>query len=115
VGPGTYLDDLLTIAGGKNVVDPASPPWPSMDRETLVGLAPQVIIQLLPGESTQVRAEGMAHLTSLVDLPAVRNHRIIQLSGSDVLLPGYHVGDLAEQFEHALHPAVNATQPATAP
>lgn len=104
VGPHTYLDDLLTIAGGKNVVDPSSPPWPSMDRETLLALAPQVIIQLLPGESTQVRAEGMADLTSLANLPAVRNHRIIQFSGNDVLLPGCHVGDLAEQFAKALHP-----------
>ena len=78
-------------------------------------LSPEVIFQLLPGESTQVCTAAMHDWQSLPDLPAVKNQRIIQLTGSDVLLPGYHVGDLAERFEQALHPTVDATQPATAP
>jgi iron complex transport system substrate-binding protein len=114
-GPRTFLDDLLTIAGGKNVVESSSPSWPSIDRETLMTLSPQVIIQLLPGASAQVRDEAMRLWQPLTYLPAVRNHRIIQLTDSTVLLPGYHVGDLAGQMEEALHPADRATQPATAP
>ncbi len=102
-GPRTFLDDLLTIAGGRNVIDSSSPPWPAVDRETLITLAPQVIIQLLPDASAQIRDEAMRNWNTLPYLPAVRNHRIIQLTGSDVLLPGYHVGNLAQQFEQALH------------
>ena len=114
-GPRTFLDDLLNVAGGKNVVDATSPSWPSIDRETLVTLSPQVIIQLLPGESTQVCQEAMRNWQSLTNLPAVRNHRIMQLTGTDVLVPGYHVGELAEKFEAALHPTADGTQPVTIP
>jgi iron complex transport system substrate-binding protein len=114
-GPGTYLDDLLTIAGGQNVMGKDAPAWPAIDRETLMTLSPDVIIQLLPGASTQVQAEAMHGWDGVPNLPAVKNGRIIQLTGSDVLLPGYHVGKLAAQFEEALHPDSAATQPAKTP
>jgi iron complex transport system substrate-binding protein len=114
-GPGNYLDDLLTVAGGRNVLDPASPAWPTLDRETILRLAPQVIVQLLPGASSQVQAQAMQDWNALPDVPAVRDHRIVQLTGPEVLMPGYHVGDLAEQFAAALHPEISATQPAVQP
>jgi iron complex transport system substrate-binding protein len=114
-GPRTYLDDLLIIAGGKNVLGPASPSWPAIDRETLLTLSPQVIVQLLPYASAQLLQEAANAWRSQTYLPAVRNHRIIQITDGTALVPGYHVGDLAEQFEQALHPAGNATQPATMP
>jgi len=109
-GPRTFLDDLLTIAGGKNVIDSASPSWPSVDRETLITLSPEVIFQLLPGASTQVQAEAMRYWEPLTYLPAVQKHRIIQLTDSTVLLPGYHLGDLAERFERVLHPTGQGQQ-----
>jgi iron complex transport system substrate-binding protein len=114
-GPRTFLDDLLTIAGGKNVIGPSSCSWPAIDRETLLNLSPEVILQLLPDASTQMRQEAADAWRSQEYLPAVRNHRIIQFTDGTALLPGYHVGDLAEQFERALHPTDDATQPATTP
>jgi cobalamin transport system substrate-binding protein len=114
-GPGTFLDDLLTIAGGRNVMGKDSPSWPAIDRETLVRLSPEVIIQLLPGASTQVQAEAMHGWDGVANVPAVKNGRVIQLTGSDVLLPGSHVGYLAAQFEKMLHPDSDASQPVKKP
>jgi iron complex transport system substrate-binding protein len=114
-GPGSYLDDLLIVAGGRNVLDSASPGWPTLDRETILRLDPPVVLQLLPGASSQVQAQAMQDWNALPDVPAVRDHRIVQLTAAEALMPGYHVGDLAEQFAAALHPEISSTQPAVEP
>ncbi len=103
-GSDTYLDDLLEIAGGKNVIDRSYPSWPMLDSEMLVSLRPAAIIQLLPGSSKQVQEQAMQNWNALPQLPAVRDGRIIQLTGDDALEPGSHVGELAAQFADALHP-----------
>jgi iron complex transport system substrate-binding protein len=111
-GAGSYLDDLLTVAGGQNVLASTMPAWPTLDRETIVRLAPRVILQLLPAASSQVRAQAMQDWSTLADVPAVRDHRIVQLTAPEALMPGYHIGDLAEQFAAALHPEISTTQSA---
>src|SRR5207244_11892714 len=75
-GPGTYLDDLLKIAGGKNVAAALNNPYPSVDREQLLTLKPEVIIQLLPGASPQVVEKSRQFWQMVGDLPAVANGRV---------------------------------------
>src|SRR5207248_5750595 len=110
-GPGTYLDDLLTLAGGKNAAAPFPKRYVSLDPETLAALAPQVVIQLLPGASPQVEAQARRTWDGIPDLPAVRNRRVVILKQAYAELPGYEVGELAECFAEALHP--NSTQSPT--
>jgi iron complex transport system substrate-binding protein len=108
-GPGTYLDDLLTAAGGKNAVPADAPPWPTLDRERLASLAPQVIIQLLPGAKDRQVDSARQMWATFTDLPAVRDHRVVIITDWYAELPGYEVGDLAEKFAAALHPSIPAT------
>ena len=48
VGPNTFLDELLTIAGGTNAAATLDKRYATVDREMLIALAPDVIIQLIP-------------------------------------------------------------------
>ena len=61
-GPDTFLDDLLTIAGGENVLAGNRNRYPRIDREMLVSLAPDVIIQLQPGRIAAAAGAGEASL-----------------------------------------------------
>jgi iron complex transport system substrate-binding protein len=108
-GPNTFLDELLTIAGGQNVAANLGKRYASLDQETLVAMAPDVVIQLLPdGDKTpQVMAQAAQFWTSLPNLPAVKNHRVYTVTDWYGLLPGVHVGDLAVKFAHLLHPEIN--------
>lgn len=108
-GPDTFLDELLTIAGGQNVAAGLGKRYASLDRETLVSMSPDVVIQLLPdGDKTpQVMAQAAQFWTSLSDLPAVKNHRVYTVTDWYALEPSVHVGDLAAQFAHLLHPQAN--------
>lgn len=44
VGAGTFMNDLLTTAGGDNVAADLGAEWPQMSQETLVMKAPSVVI-----------------------------------------------------------------------
>jgi len=111
-GPGTYLDDLITISGGHNVASSLNNPYPSADRETLVALKPQVIIQLLPGGSAQLAEKSRQFWLSIPEIPAVRYGRVYVLTDADALLPGFNVGRLADEFNRLIHLQVPAgTQP----
>jgi iron complex transport system substrate-binding protein len=104
VGPGTFLDDLLTICGGKNVLADATMPYPTLDREKLLALNPDVVLQLLPGASPQIQAQARDFWSSVPSLAAVRAGRVHILTEPYLLLPGYSVARVAEQFAKLLHP-----------
>jgi iron complex transport system substrate-binding protein len=108
-GPGTYLDDLLTAAGGKNVV--TAPGYSTLDHEKLAGLAPEAIIQLLPSADSRSISAAQQMWANLPDIPAVRNGRVTMITESYAELPGFEVGSLASKFAKALHPERAASSP----
>lgn len=52
IGRGTFLDELLQIAGGDNALD--VPGYPTLDDEQVASLQPDALVLLLPGASAQV-------------------------------------------------------------
>lgn len=102
-GPGTFLDDLLRVAGGRNVAASLHRPWPEVDREMLASLRPAAIIQLMPDATPQELAQAAAVWRSMPQLPAVAGGQVHVVTQWYALLPGWHVPDLAEQFFQMLH------------
>jgi iron complex transport system substrate-binding protein len=100
----TFIDDLLTIAGGTNVAGHIRIRYPTIDREQLIELAPQAIVQLMPEASQQVIERARASWTKVPNVPAVKNGRVQILTDWYVLQPGSHVGELAEKLADILHP-----------
>jgi len=109
VGGGNFMDDLLTIAGGKNVIEGGDNSYPNIDVERLVALNPDAIIHLLPGESPQVIERAKSFWGSHPELSAVRNGRVYYETESYMLLPGPLVGKIAERLATLLHPDVKLT------
>lgn len=98
-GPGSWIDEVLTLSGGANVVT-AGGRYPTIPRESLAALAPEAILDLTghaDGAQLQGELDG-------VDLPAVRNHRVTRLSDPMFLRPGPRVTEAARQIAAALHP-----------
>jgi ABC-type Fe3+-hydroxamate transport system substrate-binding protein len=102
--PGGYLDDLLNIAGGVNAAPASSQHWPSIDREKLLSLQPDAIIQLMPGASSQEKQQAAGIWKQYPQIPAVAAGRVYPINADYALKPGWHVTDLAEQFSRCLHP-----------
>jgi iron complex transport system substrate-binding protein len=114
--PGTFLDDVLTAAGGKNVLPVGSPHWPGVDKERLVAAEPDVVIELLPGAGPQVLDQANRFWASLPSVPAVAGHRVYYITDAWSLTPGLEMADLAERLARLLHPdAFAATRPGATP
>jgi iron complex transport system substrate-binding protein len=112
-GPGTFLDEVLRLAGGKNVLEGTTAHWPSIDKERLLSLSPDAVVELLPGASPQVLAEASAFWSALSGIPAVTHSRIYPITDAWALTPGIEVADLAEHLATVLHPASSPTSEPT--
>ena len=81
-GRGTFLDELLSLAGGENVAADASKrEYFTISPEVIVRMRPDVIVALgMSGAENRISA-----LPGWQDLPAVRNGRIVTDLDADLL------------------------------
>jgi iron complex transport system substrate-binding protein len=107
VGGGNYIDQILDISGGENVLAGGENSYPTIDRELLLKLDPEVILQLLPGASPQVVEQAQDSWKTLAQLQAVKNSRVYIMTEDYLLLPGGSVGKVAALFASRLHPEVS--------
>ncbi len=110
-GPGSFLNDLLQIAGGRNVFAGATGSWPVVSKEALVSSAPEVILEVY-ARPVGVEAERRLEQdwAALAGLPAVASGRIRYLYGDEFQIPGPRVPETALAFARALHPELFADE-----
>ncbi|MFI5351900.1 MAG: ABC transporter substrate-binding protein [Candidatus Binatales bacterium] len=102
VGPGTYLDELVKLAGGINIADRAAQEWPRLSIEYIIATAPEVILDGQMGSDRSVPGGFWSRYPSI---PAVRDHRIFGYPENVMLRPGPRVGMALEMLAAAIHPA----------
>jgi iron complex transport system substrate-binding protein len=102
VGPGSFIDDLLTRAGGDNIAADADRPWPKISAEKI--LLRNVDVILLSDMAAGVTAESVARRPGWQNLRAVQRRRIVGISPDQASRPGPRVVDALEAIARALHP-----------
>ncbi len=102
VGAGTYLDELIAVAGGDNVFGDASAPWPRVSLEEVVARAPEVAIVPV-ADTTRPDTAWLRSSPGWRDLPAVRSGRVYVVDEDRFSRPGLGVGALAARLGHLLH------------
>jgi ABC-type Fe3+-hydroxamate transport system substrate-binding protein len=105
IGPGTFHDELLTIAGGVNVAAGFGKPFVNVDQEQLMALSPDAVLDLEPDPpaTPQTLRQAQRYWASLPDLAAVRNKKVFTITDSYCRRPGWRLADLAETFFQQLH------------
>jgi len=101
VGPGSYINDLIGIAGGVNVLDiTGQPEYPRISMETVLRLDPDVIVDTVDMGETE--AERRAHQlvnerlwTPYPTLSAVKHGRLFAATTDALVVPGPRVVDAA--------------------
>lgn len=101
-----FLHDMVVAAGGDNV-------FADIDREA-VQPSSEGILAAAPDVVLEIRAEGLlapAEAARQHDvwrpfstIPAVRDRRVIVLTGNDLIVPGPRVAAATERLARALHP-----------
>ncbi|NLP17620.1 MAG: ABC transporter substrate-binding protein [Firmicutes bacterium] len=105
VGPNTFINDLLTLAGGRNIAADAQKDWPQYSLEVLVEADPQVIIRprLTHGE-TDADVEDFQARRGWENISAVRERRIYFVEDDHISRAGPRLVKGLEELVGILHP-----------
>jgi len=101
VGPGTYLDDLLKIAGAENIADASAQQWPRLSIEYIIAMRPEVILDGQMGSDPHAPSRFWQTYPTI---PAVKEHRIVGYPDDPTLHPGPRVGATLEMLAKLIHP-----------
>ena len=99
-GPGSWLDELLAVVGGDNVLASAGVRYPKISVEEIIKAQPDVIIDVSFGASAE-HADGTAAWNDLA-VPAVRNHRVVIAKEQYLLAPSPRVEQALTALQHAI-------------
>jgi iron complex transport system substrate-binding protein len=97
----TFLDELLRLAGGVNVVGTTLARYPRVSKEKIIELDPEVIFDLT---FTAKDEDTLGVWSRLPTLTAVRTGNVIALSDPAVTVPGPRMVDTLARFLEILHP-----------
>ena len=105
-----FLHDVLEIAGGIDVLAQLKRQSVQLSTESILALAPEVIIELHYGPSMRADRLDAERLVwnALPSVPAVKNNRVHLLVGDEFVVPGPRIVLAAERFARALHPEAYA-------
>jgi iron complex transport system substrate-binding protein len=107
VGPGNFVDDLLTWCGGRNILSDAKVSYPLVSKEVLLKRDPAVIVNALA--EAQVGPDQLAQEVrvweKLPSLRAVRDRRVHCFANEDYLIPGPTMANLAEYLSRVFEEA----------
>ena len=102
VGPGSYIHDLIEIAGGVNIAAKASGAYPQLSAEEILRSDPEVIV--LAAADYSAKPEQVAARTGWSAISAVKNKRIVTIAPNLINRPGPRVGEAAEAYARLVHP-----------
>jgi len=107
-GPGTFLHELIEIAGGENIFADAHGLYPQISKEALVMRQPEIILEVFPAGISEGNRELLRQdWERMAILPAVKNGRIFYLTDDYILIPGARIGQTAQKFADIFHPDMN--------
>jgi iron complex transport system substrate-binding protein len=108
VGPGSYLHGIATIAGASNVLASTTLEYPRISMETVISLAPDVIVDVgemgeSPADSDRRRqiTEGLWRSQTLVK--AVRDGGVHAVHDEAFVVPGPRIVEVARTMARWLH------------
>jgi cobalamin transport system substrate-binding protein len=102
VGPGSYINDLIDIAGGANIAARAASAYPQLSAEEILRSDPEIIVLAADAYSSKpgdvVARQGWSIIS------AVKNNRIFTIDPNLINRPGPRVGEAAETYAKLVHP-----------
>ena len=110
VGRGTFLNELLTIAGGENVLPDTMAKYPKISKEYIIAKSPEIIIAVGPksrlsNQEIKVRKKTWGKYSTL---RAVKDDRLYFIGADYILIPGPRLLNILDDFTRTIHPGLFA-------
>ncbi len=103
VGQGTWINELVQLAGGGNIFSDSSDPYPIINSELVIERDPEVIFMKI-GYMGGVAKEDIINRPGWDRISAVKNGRIYEIDENVLIRPGPRIIDGLEALAMAIHP-----------
>lgn len=100
-GPGTFLHEMIEIAGGRNIFADAGRPWPQVSLEVILRRDPEALV--LARQAADESPVRWLDEAGWRDLEAVRRDRVLIVESDLFHRPGPRLADAARQLARFLH------------
>jgi iron complex transport system substrate-binding protein len=103
VGQGSYLNELLALAGGRNIMAQSATAYPRVSLEAILRLKPDVIIDM--GDMADTREAAPGHQREVERMWRAQidwGGRVFAVASSIYVVPGPRLVDAAASFEKML-------------
>ena len=109
VGKGSYLNELIEIAGGVNALASNPMAYPKISVEGVLALNPDAIVDMGDmADTANVTEEHKREVVALwrryATLKAVKAGRVYAVASDIFMVPGPRMAEAAEEFDKMLHP-----------
>ena len=103
-GPGSFIDDMIRIAGGVNAAAAATDPWPQFSMEQLVAANPDIIVT-----GSEASAQEARQRKGWESLQAVKEGKVLGLPDENIVVrPGPRLVQGLQWFAQQIHPELFA-------
>ena len=112
VGRDTFLNELLTIAGGENVLPDTMARYPKVSKEYIIAKSPEIIIEVGP-KSNLSKEESLARKKTwgkFSTLRAVKDDKLYFIGADYILIPGPRLLNILDDFTRTIHPELFLNQ-----
>lgn len=99
-GPGSFMDELINMAGGSNVASDGDSPWLEYSMEMLIEKDPEILI--IPSDIDDV--EKLKNSEGYKELTAVKDENVQIVNGDIISRGGPRLVDGLEEIAKAIHP-----------
>ena len=106
VGPGTFLNELLVLSGGKNILKNSKAQYPKLSKEYIIEQSPEIIIEAGPKSNLSQKEIDyrVKQWNRFPSIQAVRDKRIYFIGADYILIPGPRLVKILENFAQVIHP-----------
>ncbi|HYR60772.1 MAG TPA: cobalamin-binding protein [Nitrospiraceae bacterium] len=103
VGPGSYIDQVIKVAGGSNIASQSSVPYPHLNMEAVLKEDPEIIIFPI-GKAEGIPLSEQQQWLRWTSLSAVKQGRLHQISADVLNRPGPRIVEGLEALARIIHP-----------
>jgi ABC-type Fe3+-hydroxamate transport system substrate-binding protein len=103
-GPGSHVDEMIRMVGGRNVADDALSPYQQVSLEAILERMPEVIIDSSDNRPGALRGRSPGSWGRWEFLPAVREDRVYWVDPGRLVIPGLRLPEMTALMGKLIQP-----------
>ncbi len=102
VGPGSFIGEMLTLAGLRNIIEDGPTRYPTVSPEIVIARDPDVILTAA-SKSASTKIESITMRSGWSQISAIKHHRVYTISGDEISRCGPRLLDALEQIINVVY------------